>query len=111
MTAKMAGSLVTRVTNPQANRPYCRLMTSLLVDAIGMTGAVLTTVCWLPQAIKLIRSRETRAISLAGTVVFTVGIAFWLAYGIALRDWPLIASNAVTLALMVVIVALKLRHG
>ena len=86
-------------------------MPSLLVDAIGMTGAVLTTVCWLPQAIKLIRSRETRAISLAGTVVFTVGIVFWLAYGIALRDWPLIASNAATLALMLVIVALKLRHG
>jgi MtN3 and saliva related transmembrane protein len=55
-------------------------MTGSLIDAIGMTGAVLTTVCWLPQAIKLIRSRETRAISLAGTVVFTVGIAFWLAY-------------------------------
>ena len=86
-------------------------MTGSLVDAIGMTGAVLTTVCWLPQAIKLIRSRETRAISLAGTVVFTVGIAFWLAHGIALRDWPLIASNAATLALMLVIVALKLRHG
>ena len=86
-------------------------MTGSLIDAIGMTGAVLTTVCWLPQAIKLIRSGETRAISLAGTVAFTVGIAFWLAYGIALRDWPLIASNAATLALMLVIVALKLRHG
>jgi MtN3 and saliva related transmembrane protein len=86
-------------------------MNSLLVDAIGMTGAVLTTVCWLPQAIKIIRSRETRAISLAGTLAFTIGIAFWLIYGLALMDWPLITSNVVTLALMSVIVALKLRHG
>jgi MtN3 and saliva related transmembrane protein len=86
-------------------------MNSLLVDAIGMTGAVLTTVCWLPQAIKIIRSRETRAISLAGTVAFTVGIVFWLIYGLALVDWPLITSNVVTLALMLVIVTLKLRHG
>jgi MtN3 and saliva related transmembrane protein len=86
-------------------------MNSLLVDIIGMTGAVLTTVRWLPQAMRIIRSRETRAISLAGTLTFTIGIAFWLIYGLALMDWPLIMSNVVTLALMSVIVALKLRHG
>jgi MtN3 and saliva related transmembrane protein len=85
-------------------------MNSLLVDAIGMIGAVLTTVCWLPQAVKIIRSRDTRAISLVGTLAFTIGIAFWLVYGLALMDWPLITSNVVTLA-MSVIVGLKLRHG
>ncbi len=82
-----------------------------LIDLIGMTGAVLTTVCWLPQAAKIIRSGDTRAISLAGTAAFTLGIAFWLVYGIALVDWPLISSNVVTLVLMTVIIALKLRHG
>jgi MtN3 and saliva related transmembrane protein len=86
-------------------------MNSQLVNSIGMTGAVLTTVCWVPQAIKIIRSRETQAISLAGTLAFAVGIAFLLAYGLALRDWPLIASSMVTLALMAPILALKLRHG
>jgi MtN3 and saliva related transmembrane protein len=86
-------------------------MNTPLVDAIGMTGAALTTVCWVPQAIKIIGSRETQAISLAGTLAFTVGIAFWLAYGLALRDWPLIASSMVTLALLAPILALKLRHG
>ena len=86
-------------------------MKAALVDLVGMTGAVLTTVCWLPQAVKIIRSRETSAISLAGTVAFTVGIAFWLVYGLALVDWPLITSNIVTLALMLVIVSLKVRHG
>jgi MtN3 and saliva related transmembrane protein len=86
-------------------------MNSSLVDAVGMIGAVLTTVCWLPQAIKIIRSRETRAISLTGTLAFTIGIVFWLAYGLALTDLPLISSNIVTLALMLVIVGMKLRHG
>ena len=82
-----------------------------LVDSVGMTGAVLTTVCWLPQARKIIRERETRSISLPATALFTLGIVFWLIYGVALIDWPLITSNVVTLALMVVIMALKLRHG
>jgi MtN3 and saliva related transmembrane protein len=82
-----------------------------LIDSVGMTGAVLTTVCWLPQARKIIRDRETRSISLSATALFTLGIFFWLIYGVALVDWPLITSNIVTLALMLVIMALKLRHG
>jgi MtN3 and saliva related transmembrane protein len=82
-----------------------------LIDWIGAVGAVLTTICWLPQAIQLIRDRDTRAISLTATSGFTAGIALWLVYGAALVDWPLIASSAVTLALMLVILGLKLKHG
>jgi MtN3 and saliva related transmembrane protein len=86
-------------------------MNGLLVDTIGMAGAVLTAVCWLPQAIHVVRSRDTAALSLTGTIAFTIGIALWLIYGLALMDWPLITSDAVTLALMTVIVAMKVRYG
>ena len=82
-----------------------------LIDAIGGTGAVLTTLCWLPQALKVIREKETRALSLPATGAFTAGVALWLIYGIAISDWPLIGSNAVTLTLMMPILAMKLRHG
>ena len=82
-----------------------------LVDAIGGLGAVLTTVCWLPQALQIVRERDTRAISLPATAGFAAGILLWLVYGAALVDWPLIASSAVTLALMLVILGLKIRHG
>jgi MtN3 and saliva related transmembrane protein len=82
-----------------------------LIDAIGTMGAVLTTLCWLPQAVQIMRERSTRAISLAATSGFSAGTVLWLVYGLALADWPLIGSSAVTLALMLVILALKLRHG
>ena len=82
-----------------------------LVDVIGATGATLTTLCWLPQALKVIREKETRAISLPATAAFTLGLVLWLIYGLAIGDWPLIGSNAVTLALMLPILAMKLRYG
>ncbi len=82
-----------------------------LADLAGITDATLTTLCWLPQAVKVMREKETRALSLSGTAAFTVGIALWLVYGLALGDWPLIASNAVTLTLLVPILVLKLRYG
>ncbi len=81
------------------------------IDLIGLAGAALTTLCWLPQLLKTIRDKETRALSLPATAAFTGGVGLWLIYGLAIGDWPLIGSNAVTLALMAVILALKLRYG
>jgi MtN3 and saliva related transmembrane protein len=43
--------------------------------------------------------------------MFTVGVAFWLVYGIALNSWPMIFANTVTLALAATILGLKLRYG
>jgi hypothetical protein len=37
---------------------------SRLIDLIGLTGAVLTTLCWLPQVMKAVREKVTRALSL-----------------------------------------------
>jgi MtN3 and saliva related transmembrane protein len=82
-----------------------------LIDVVGATGAALTTLCWLPQALKVVREKETRALSLPATAAFTLGLVLWLIYGVAIDDWPLIGSNVVTLALMAVILATKLRYG
>jgi len=82
-----------------------------LIDIIGVAGAALTTLCWLPQALKVIRERETGALSLLATAGFMVGVAFRLIYGLAIGNWPLIGSDAITLALMLPILATKLRYG
>lgn len=86
-------------------------MSSWFVDSVGAIGAALTTLCWLPQATKILRERDTSAISLPAQLAFTLGVVMWLIYGIAINDWPLIASSAVTAALTGMITALKLRHG
>jgi MtN3 and saliva related transmembrane protein len=87
------------------------LTLSVLVQPIGALAAVLTTLCWVPQALKIVRERETRAISLPGTLLSAIGVLLWLVYGLALADAPLIASSAVTLAITAAILALKIRYG
>ena len=78
---------------------------------IGYVAATLTTLAFVPQAVKTIRSRDTSGISLGMYVVFTVGIVCWFGYGLVLGSWPMIVSNAITFVLAVVILGLKLRHG
>jgi len=82
-----------------------------LVEAIGAAGAVLTTLCWVPQAAKIIRERDTRAISLPGTTLCVIGVLLWLIYGLAIVDGPLIGSSIVTFAMTSIILVLKIRHG
>lgn len=81
------------------------------LEWLGFTGAALTTASFIPQAIMTIRSRDTRGISRSMYVIFTIGVAFWLAYGIAIDSLPMIFANTVTLALAATILALKLRYG
>lgn len=81
------------------------------MEWLGVVAATLTTLAFVPQAIKTIRSRETHSISLGMYAVFTVGIVFWFAYGLVLDSWPMIVANAVTFVLAATILVLKIRHG
>jgi MtN3 and saliva related transmembrane protein len=74
-------------------------------------AATLTTIAFVPQAIHIIRHKETRAISLQMYLVFATGVAFWLIFGFMLWNWPMILSNIVTLTLALTIISMKLRYG
>ena len=76
----------------------------------GYVAATMTTLAFVPQAVKTIRSRDTSGISLLMYVVFTIGIGFWFCYGIVLHSWPMIVSNLVTFVLSATILGLKLRY-
>ncbi|MFD2265234.1 SemiSWEET family sugar transporter [Lacibacterium aquatile] len=78
------------------------------VTLIGAAATLCSTVSFAPQAWKIIKSRDTAAISML-TYSFTVaGFAFWLAYGILLLEWPLIVTNGVCLVLSAFILTMKI---
>jgi MtN3 and saliva related transmembrane protein len=83
----------------------------MYIEWFGFAAAFLTSVSFIPQAVMTIRTRNTSGISRAMYSMFTIGVAFWLVYGIALESWPMIVANTVTLALASTILALKLRYG
>ena len=81
-----------------------------LIDALGLAAGALTTVAFLPQLLKTWRSKSARDISLGMFVLFTVGVALWLVYGLFTGAVPVIAANTVTLILALTILTLKLRY-
>jgi MtN3 and saliva related transmembrane protein len=72
-------------------------------------AATLTTATFVPQAYKIIRSRETAGVSLLMHVAFAAGVAFWFALGVILWNWPIMIANALTFVLTIIIVTTVLR--
>lgn len=82
----------------------------MFVELLGFLAAFLTTFAFIPQAIKVLRERHTEAISLPMYIIFSLGVACWLAYGICLESWPIILANGFTLVLALFILACKIRN-
>jgi MtN3 and saliva related transmembrane protein len=81
------------------------------VSLIGSVAGISTTGAFLPQVIRTWRTRSTEDISLGMFLLTVFGLFLWLVYGLALNDWPLIVTDAVSLILAVTILGLKLRYG
>ena len=86
-------------------------MTMSAQTMLGLAAACCTTLAFVPQVVKIWRTRSTADISLGMFLLFVVGIILWLAYGVMLGDLPLMASNIVTLGLAGTILVLKIKHG
>lgn len=79
-------------------------------EYFGYIAAFLTTFSFLPQALKTIKEKDTKSISLVMYLMFTFGVFSWLLYGIFTKDLPLLLANLVTFILAVIILSLKLKY-
>jgi MtN3 and saliva related transmembrane protein len=84
-------------------------MKEFIMAYIGFFAAFCTTIAFLPQAIKVYKTKSTKDISLYMFLIFTVGVFSWLIYGLIINDWPIILANAVTLVLSFFILIYKLK--
>jgi MtN3 and saliva related transmembrane protein len=78
-------------------------------ENIGMVAGMLTTLAFVPQAVSIWRAKRADGISTPMYSMFILGIALWLAYGLMIGSFPVILYNGITLALAVLILAMKLR--
>jgi MtN3 and saliva related transmembrane protein len=77
---------------------------------VGYIAAILTTFSFLPQALQVIRTKNTTGINLTMYTMFVVGVACWTIYGISLRDIALTAANTVTGLFASIVLVYKLRY-
>jgi MtN3 and saliva related transmembrane protein len=81
-----------------------------LTALLGFIAGALTTISFVPQVVHAFRSKRCDDLSWGMLLTFSGGVVLWLVYGIRLWAMPVIVANAVTLALLVAIMVLKMRY-
>ncbi|MEK9825404.1 MAG: SemiSWEET transporter [Methylotenera sp.] len=79
-------------------------------DLIGYSSALLTTIAFVPQAHKSLKTRDLSGISLPMYSLFSMGVLGWLIYGYLINSLPVMAANSITLILACTVLYLKIKH-
>lgn len=82
----------------------------MTATTLGLVAGTLTSIAAIPQLVKTLRTRHARDISVWQPLLLAIGIALWLAYGMLIRDLPLVLANIVPLICNIMLTILKLRY-
>jgi MtN3 and saliva related transmembrane protein len=85
-------------------------METSFVSILGFVAAFCTTVSFVPQALRVIKTKHTKDLSLAMYSLLNIGIVLWLIYGVMIDAWPIIIANTITLSLTLIILVLKIKY-
>ncbi|HSD96617.1 MAG TPA: SemiSWEET transporter [Sulfuricaulis sp.] len=78
-------------------------------NTLGLIAGALTTVAFIPQVIKIWKTKHATDISLGMFAIFSGGVLLWLFYGIEIDAVPVIVANAITLGLSLAILFFKIK--
>jgi MtN3 and saliva related transmembrane protein len=84
---------------------------SRLATWVGVAAALCTTASYLPQVLKTWRTQETGDLSRRMLVLLATGVGLWCLYGVLLRDAVIVAANAASLGMLVLLLYWKVRIG
>jgi len=80
------------------------------MQLLGYIGTILTIIAFLPQAIRTIRTRQTRDLSLPTYIILVISALVWTVYGIGTHAPPIAITNSVVFLSSSVILFLKLTE-
>lgn len=78
-------------------------------STIGYLAAMCTTIAFIPQAIKVFKTNQTKDISMGMFLLMNIGLIFWTVYGIMIFSYPIIIANLLTLILALYILFMKMK--
>ena len=86
-------------------------MTDIFIEIFGLIGGGLIAIGFIPQAVKTIKTKDTKSLSLGMYIIYNLGCVSWFVYGVLIESPSIMLWNAVTLSLSGTILILKIRYG
>ena len=86
-------------------------MKIIIVEFFGYFAAILTTLAFIPQLIKTLKTKKAEDVSLTTLIMFLTGVAAWIIYGIEISSKPILVANIITFLLNFLILVFKLIYS
>tara|TARA_Y100000589_G_scaffold302724_1_gene314501 strand:- start:1221 stop:1487 length:267 start_codon:yes stop_codon:yes gene_type:complete len=86
-------------------------MKIVYIEFFGYTAAILTTLAFIPQLIKTLKTKKAEDVSLTTLIMFLTGVAAWIIYGIEISSKPILIANCITFILNFLILLFKLIYS
>ena len=86
-------------------------MNEINIEFFGYFAAILTTVAFLPQLIKTLRTKKADDVSLITLIMFICGVGAWIIYGYKISSFPILIANIVTFILNSFILISKIYYS
>ena len=77
---------------------------------IGIVSGLLTSISMLPQFVKLVKSKDSKNISMGMLVVLLTGVAGWIYYGFLRNDWIIVVTNAFAFLVNLFTLTLSIKY-
>ena len=86
-------------------------MNSVNIEFFGYFAAILTTAAFLPQLIKILKTKKAEDVSLITLIMFICGVGSWVIYGYKISSSPILIANIITLILNLFILISKVFYS
>jgi MtN3 and saliva related transmembrane protein len=80
-------------------------------ELLGLLAGALTTMGFMPQVWRLYKLKSAREISLTFNLLFLIGAATWISYGVVLQLLPVIFWNIIVFLLAAAMLVAKIKYG
>lgn len=74
---------------------------------LGLFAGVLTSISFIPQSIKTIKTKDIESISLITYILYVMGVALWIIYGFLTKDIAVFLTNVVTIVPCTIILSIE----
>ena len=85
-------------------------MEKVYLDLLGYCAATLTTIAFIPQVLKTIKTKSAKDVSIGMFISFTIGVFLWIMYGLVTSNKPIWISNSIIFCLAITQIILKLKY-
>jgi MtN3 and saliva related transmembrane protein len=81
----------------------------MTADIIGYLGGIFSSISFLPQVIRIWKTKSAQDLSMATLLLLATNVTLWLIYGITIASTPLWLTNAIVLIMVLTMIVFKIK--